>query len=69
MRKRDGVTIPLKSGRLKDGCARYGLGQSAMRELAEKAGAAFKVGRSYLINFEVMDKYVDDLTESKRVKE
>ena len=62
MRKRERTDIPPKSGRLKDGCVRYGLGESTMREIAERAGAAFKVGRSYLINFDKMDQYIDKLT-------
>ena len=62
MRKRQPVEVEPKSGRMEESCKRYGLGRSAMREAADKAGAVVKVGRSYLINFDVMDKYIDDLT-------
>ena len=39
----------VKTGRLEQACARYGLGKHSMRSVAENAGAVIRVGRSYLI--------------------
>ena len=50
-----------KSGRLPAACQRYGLGRSSLRMEAEKAGAIIKVGRSILVDYELMDKYFRNL--------
>lgn len=52
----------VKSGRLEQACARYGLGKHSMRSVAESAGAVIRVGRSYLINYTLVDTYLDRLS-------
>lgn len=52
----------VKSGRLEQACARYGLGKHSMRNVAESAGAVIRVGRSYLINYTLVDAYFDRLS-------
>ena len=52
----------VKSGRLEQAGARYGLGKHSMRNVAESAGAVIRVGRSYLINYTLVDIYLDHLS-------
>ena len=52
----------VKSGRLEQACARYGLVKHSMRNVAESAGAVIRVGRSYLINYTLVDTYLDHLS-------
>ena len=68
MRARDdsGCTPSAASGRINDACIRYGVGKNTMRTLAEKAGAVIRIGRIFLINYKVMDSYMDELTSEKR---
>ena len=54
---------PLKSGRIEQACARYGLGRCTMRNLAKEASAEIKVGKCYLINFSKVDMYLDSISK------
>ena len=47
------------TGRIKDACARYNIGETAMRRLAKEAGACIKVGRSFLISYPKVDAYLE----------
>ena len=51
----------VKSGRIEQACARYGLGRNTMRKVAGEAGAEIKIGKCYLINFSKVDAYMDSL--------
>ena len=62
MNKRPEADTSMKCGRLPEACRRYGLGRNAMRSLAQAASAEIKLGRSYLINFEKVDAYMDSLS-------
>lgn len=53
----------MKTGRIEQACARYGLGRNTMRTVAKKAEAEIKVGKCYLINFSKVDAYMDSLTD------
>ena len=41
----------IKTGKIEQACARYGLGRNTMRKVAGEAGAEIKIGKCYLINF------------------
>jgi hypothetical protein len=65
MRTRERKPVDLearKSGSLDEACTRYGLGQATMRRMAEDAGAVIRIGRRYLVNFTLMDSYLDSLS-------
>lgn len=51
-----------KSGGIDEACMRYGLGKPSMRRVAEDAGAVIRIGRRYLINFTLVDKYIDSMS-------
>lgn len=51
-----------KLGSVDQACSRYSLGRNTMRNLASEARAVVRIGKCYRINFDVMDKYIDDLT-------
>ncbi|MBS6395849.1 MAG: hypothetical protein KH452_01675 [Clostridiales bacterium] len=55
--------IDVKTGRIDQACARYGVGRNTMRQIAEQAGAVVRIGRNYLINFQKVDAYLDFLSE------
>lgn len=68
MNRRQGSTeTAVKTGRMTEAVKRYGVGKTTMRRLAAEAGAAVKVGRSYLIDFGVMDRYMDTMREKQEV--
>lgn len=52
----------IKTGRVDQACLRYGLGRDAMYQVAKDAGADIRIGRSFLINFTIMDKYFDSIS-------
>lgn len=52
----------VKTGKIEDAMSRYSLGRNTMKEIAQKAHAEIRVGRSYLINFTVLDAYFDSIT-------
>lgn len=49
--------------RIKECCARYGLGRALMRRTAEKAGAVIRIGRAVLFDVEKLDAYFSRLTK------
>ena len=49
---RSELGIDVKTGRIEQACARYGVGRNTMRKIAEDSGAVIRIGRNYLINFE-----------------
>ena len=51
----------IKTGKIEQACARYGLGRNTMRKVAGEAGAEIKIGICYLINFSKVDAYMDSL--------
>ncbi len=57
--------VEVKTGRIDQACARYGVGRNTMRQIAEQAGAVRRIGRNYLIDFKVVDKYLDSLSGEK----
>ncbi len=56
------VEPEIKTGKLDQACQRYNLGRNYMRQVAEDAGAVIRVGKSLLINFDKVDKYMDAMT-------
>ena len=62
MNLRERVETGQKCGRIDEACKRYGLGESSMRRLADEIGAVVRVGRVYLVNFDLMDRYMDEKT-------
>ena len=62
MRKRTTeTTAEMKTGRIAEACARYNLGKNTMRKVAKDAGAIIKIGTCVLINFTIVDAYLDAL--------
>lgn len=59
--ERNETGVDVKTGRIERACATYGVGRSTMRKIAEDAGAAIRIGRNYLIDFQRVDKYLDSL--------
>lgn len=55
--------IEQKSGTLEQAGMRYGFGRNSMRKIAEDAHAIIKIGKSVRVNFTIMDKYLDSLSE------
>ena len=51
----------IKTGKIEQAWARYGLGRNTMRKVAGEAGAEIKIGKCYLINFSKVDAYMDSL--------
>lgn len=52
----------MKTGKLDQACMRYGVGRNTMRKIAEESNAVVRIGKSYLINFTVVDKFMDNLS-------
>ena len=52
----------MKSGRIDAACLRYGLGRNTMRTVASDAGAVVRIGKIYLINYSIVDSYLDSLS-------
>ena len=63
--ERSNMGIEVKTGRIEQACARYGVGRSTMRQIAEKSGAIRRIGRNYLIDFQAVDRYLDSLSGEK----
>ena len=53
----------MRTGRLEQACARYGLGRNTMRKVADDADAVIRIGKCYLINFSKVDDYMDSISE------
>ena len=60
--ERNTMGVEVKTGRVDQACARYGVGRNTMRSIAEQAGAVRRIGRNYLIDFKDVDKYLDSLS-------
>lgn len=52
-----------KTGGIEEACARYGLGKQSMRKVAEDAGAVIRIGKRYLVNFVIVDRYMNSISE------
>lgn len=64
MQKRTAFTEPeVKTGRINDAMRRYGLGRDSMKQLARAAAAEIKIGRTYLVNFDRVDKYLESVSQ------
>jgi len=59
--EREDIGIDVKTGRVEQCCARYGVGRNAMRQIASQAGAVIRIGKSYLIDIPKVDKYLDSI--------
>lgn len=59
---REELGIDVKTGRIEQACARYGVGRNTMRQIAEQAGAVVRIGRNYLINFQKVDQFMDSIS-------
>lgn len=59
---RSELGIDARTGRIDQACARYGVGRNTMRQIAEQAGAVVRIGRSYLINFQIVDEFMDSIS-------
>lgn len=53
----------VKTGKIDQACARYGLGRNTMRKTAQDAGAIIRLGKCLLINFSKVDAYMDQMSE------
>lgn len=62
---RNNMGVEIKTGRVDQACARYGVGRNTMRQIADQAGAVIRIGRNYLIDFQRVDKYLDALADNK----
>lgn len=62
MKKSNTIEATAKLGSVENACMRYGLGRSSMREIGKAAGAVVHVGRRFLLNYSILDKYFDDLS-------
>lgn len=51
------------TGSVKDACLRYGLGIVNMKKLAAEAHAVVRVGKCYLINFNIVDEYMRKISQ------
>ena len=54
-----------KLGRLETACGMYSMGRTTMKKVAEKAGAVVRVGTLYLIVFEKLDEYLEQLRQNQ----
>lgn len=52
-----------KTGGIEEACARYCLGKSSMRKVAEAANAVIRIGKRYLVNFEKVDLYMNSISQ------
>lgn len=60
-----GLNVTCKTGRINEACARYGVGLGTMRKIAEDSQAVIRIGRTYLINFDRVDRYLDNLSSGE----
>ena len=51
-----------KTGRIQEAMKRYGLGRDTLKKVAARSGASIKIGKAYLINFDILDRYMDELS-------
>ena len=64
---RERVETEVKTGRVPEAMKRYGLGRDTVRKTAESAGAVIKLGKTYLIDYGVMDAYLDKMRQKTEV--
>ena len=60
--KRTQAEVGLKTIRVPEAQRRYGLGREGVKKIAKECGAVVRVGRSFLVNVERMDKFMEDHT-------
>lgn len=60
---RDANTVECVTGNTQTACIRYGLGRNTMRKVAEEAHAVVRIGRCYLINFNIVDEYMRKISK------
>ena len=63
MRKLERMEPEVRTGKIEQACMRYGLGKNTMRKVADEAGAVIRIGKSYLVNFQKVDEYMDRISE------
>ena len=56
------INPEIKAGKIEQACMRYGVGKKKKRKIADEANAVIRIGKCYLINFTVVDKYMDSLS-------
>lgn len=59
--EKSGLSVKLLS--LDEGCERYSFGRATMRRVAQAAGAEIRIGRTYRLNAEKIDCYLDAVSE------
>ena len=57
------IPTEIKTGKLEQACMRYGVGKNTMRRIAKEANAVVRIGKCYLINFTIVDKYMDNMSD------
>ena len=62
MRKLERMEPEVRTGKIEQACMRYGLGKNTMRKVADEAGAVIRIGKSYLVNFQKVDEYMDRMS-------
>ncbi|MCI6858503.1 MAG: DUF6462 family protein [Eubacterium sp.] len=63
MRRLERLEPEVRTGKIEQACMRYGLGKNSMRKVADEAGAVIRIGKSYLVNFQKVDEYMDRMSE------
>lgn len=63
MRKLERMEPEVRTGKIEQACMRYGLGKNTMRKVADEAGAVIRIGKSYLVNFQKVDEFMDKMSE------
>ena len=53
----------VKAGKVDQAALRYGIGTATMRKLAEEAHAVVRIGKLYLVNYSIVDAYIDKLSQ------
>ena len=55
--------VEIRTGGIDEGCIRYSVGKQTMRRIAEDASAVIRVGKRVLLNFELIDRYMDAISQ------
>ena len=61
MRKREIVSVEVRTGRMPEAQQRYSLGREAVRRIADAAGATIRINGITLYDFEKIDNYLSQL--------
>lgn len=56
--KENNESKEIRTGRINEACARYSVGANTMRKYADEAGAVIRLGKCYLIDFNIMDAFM-----------